>query len=123
MLCDLCGYFSFAEIRIPIPINTPPNKKSGVIFSPRKNQPSNVPTIGWAKNVRAADPASRTANALFYKTIARAVDMMPRNKRIATNVNGGMISSTTLLTTYLPPQIEAAPNPLSNPYKVLFIRG
>src|SRR5215213_8550076 len=46
----------------------------------------------------------------------------PSKRRIDTNVNGGMISSTTLLTTYMPPQMDAAPSPQRIPTRVLLIR-
>jgi hypothetical protein len=45
----------------------------------------------------------------------RARHPMPRSSRKLTNVNGGMMSRTTLLTTYIPPQILAAVNPAKIP--------
>lgn len=64
----------------PIPINTPPMRKSGVISSPKKNQPRSVPTTGWAKKVNEATEAGRCANAKFHRNMASAVEMMPRNR-------------------------------------------
>ena len=40
---------------------------------------------------------------------------LPRSSLDAIKVNGGMTSSKTLLTTYMPPQIAAAARPLSMP--------
>src|SRR6185369_5074950 len=54
------------------------------------------------------------------RTIARVI--APKINRTVTNEKGGMISRTTLLTTYMPPQIEAAPIPQRRPTSVLFIR-
>lgn len=38
--------------------------------------------------------------------------------RIVNNVKGGMTLSTTLLTTYIPPQIDAAANPDNKPGRI-----
>jgi hypothetical protein len=50
------------------------------MFSCRKIMPRAVPTTGWAKKVREATPASRIAKAVFQRYIARAVEIIPRNK-------------------------------------------
>lgn len=64
----------------PIPISNPPKRNSGVMISSRKITPKIVPTIGWAKKVNEAMFASRRANALFHKYIARAVAIKPRKR-------------------------------------------
>ena len=48
---------------MPTLIKAPPNRKRGVIVSERKNHPSSVPTIGWAKNVNEATAAGNSAKA------------------------------------------------------------
>jgi len=40
----------------------------------------------------------------------------PRRSRKLRSVRGGMTSNTTLLTTYIPPHIEAAANPARSPH-------
>ena len=47
---------------------------------------------------------------------------IPRIRRNDNSVNGGMTSNTTLLTTYIPPHMDAAARPLNNPISDLFIR-
>ena len=42
----------------------------------------------------------------------------PIMRRIVSNEKGGITSKTTLLTTYMPPQIEAAVRPDINPANV-----
>ena len=54
------------------------------------------------------------------KMIAKAA--APRTSLRVTKENGGIISSTTLLTTYIPPQMLAAPSPLRIPTSLWFIR-
>ena len=63
-----------------IPIRTPPTTDKGVMCSLKKRTLSRIPTTGWAKKVSEAAPASNTANAVFHKYIARAVEIIPRNK-------------------------------------------
>jgi hypothetical protein len=63
-----------------IPIRIPPTTNKGVMCSLKKRTLSRVPTTGCAKNVSEAAPASSTEKAVFHKYIARAVEMIPRNK-------------------------------------------
>ena len=54
-------------------------KNSGVICSPRNTQPKRDPTIGCAKKVKEATPASSVAKAVFQRYMAKAVEMMSIN--------------------------------------------
>lgn len=40
---------------------------------------------------------------------------MPSNRREVSNKNGGMTDITALLTTYIPPQMDAALRPAKSP--------
>src|SRR6266498_2595732 len=121
----------------------------GVIFSLSSSQANNSTNAGVAdvtkdplpaldsfvpKNCKLSDmpyptkPTPRTCHDCLREIDGKPLNrriianvIAPRINRSVTNENGGMISNTTLLTTYIPPQMLAAPSPQINPRMVLLI--
>ncbi|NDF95829.1 MAG: hypothetical protein EB107_08355 [Proteobacteria bacterium] len=58
-------------------------------------------------------PLDGNRGAVRRMTIARVI--VPRTRRMKTRVTGGITSRTIRLTTYMPPQMDAAPSPDTMP--------